>query len=115
MSRRSLSGTAAVRRTYAPVFSALGDESRLSLVTKLCAGEPRSISQLTRGSRLTRQAITKHLHVLEEAGIVRSVRAGRENLFEFEPGAIEEIKEYLNLVSKQWDQKLARLKAFVER
>lgn len=105
----------AKRQAYAPVFAALGDESRLSLVAKLCAGQPRSISQLTQGSRLTRQAITKHLRVLEGVGIVHSVRTGRESLFEFDPEAIEEIKKYLDLVSEQWDQALSRLKSFVER
>jgi DNA-binding transcriptional ArsR family regulator len=98
----------------APVFAALGDETRLSLVAKLCGGEPRSISQLTRGTRLTRQAITKHLRVLEGAGVVHSVRSGRENLFAFQPGPIEELRTYLDLVSQQWDQALARLRSFVE-
>jgi DNA-binding transcriptional ArsR family regulator len=104
----------AQREAHAPVFAALGDETRLSLVAKLCRGQPCSISQLTKGSRLTRQAITKHLRVLERAEIVRSVRAGRENLFELDPEPIEELKKYLDLVSKQWDQALARLKSFVE-
>ena len=84
------------------------------LVRKLCGGQPRSISQLTKGSKLTRQAITKHLRVLEGAGIVHGVKRGRERLFELDPEPIEEIKEYLELVSEQWDQALARLKAFVE-
>ena len=102
------------RRAPAHVFAALGDETRLSLVRKLCGGEPRSISELTRGSRLTRQAITKHLRVLESAKIVRSVRAGRESLFEFNPRPMEELKQYLEFVSVEWDLALARLKAFVE-
>jgi DNA-binding transcriptional ArsR family regulator len=102
------------RQARAPVFAALGDETRLSLVAKLCVGQPRSISQLTRGSRLTRQAITKHLRVLENAAIVRSVRSGRESLFEFDPEPMEEIKNYLDLVSEQWDQALSRLKSLVE-
>jgi DNA-binding transcriptional ArsR family regulator len=84
------------------------------LVAKLSSGEPRSISQLTAGSRLTRQAITKHLRVLESAGIVNSIRAGRENLFEFNPRPIDGAREYLELVSKHWDSALARLKAMVE-
>lgn len=96
------------------VFAALGDQTRLSLVSKLCKGRPSSISQLAAGSRLTRQAITKHLRVLERAGIVHSLRSGRENLFEFDPKPIESIKDYLNLVSAQWDQALTRLKSFVE-
>jgi DNA-binding transcriptional ArsR family regulator len=106
---------AAKWRARAPVFAALGDETRLALVAKLCRGRPRSISQLTEGSRLTRQAITKHLRVLETAGVVRSVRAGRESLFEFDPEPIDELKKYLELVSAQWDEALARLKLFVER
>ena len=97
-----------------PVFAALGDETRLSLVVKLSGGRAHSISQLTEGSRLTRQAITKHLRVLESVGIVRCVRTGRESLYEFDPEPIGEIREYLELVSEQWDQALGRLKAFVE-
>jgi DNA-binding transcriptional ArsR family regulator len=103
------------RHARAPVFAALGDETRLSLVAKLCRGQPCSISQLTRGSRLTRQAITKHLRVLESAGVVHSIRSGRESLFAFDPQPMEEIRKYLDFVSEQWDQALARLKSFVER
>jgi DNA-binding transcriptional ArsR family regulator len=104
----------AQRQVHAPVFAALGDETRLALVAQLCGGKPRSISQLTEGSKLTRQAITKHLRVLERVELVRSVRAGRERLFELDPEPMEEIKKYLDLVSKQWDQALSRLKSFVE-
>src|SRR6266436_3924598 len=114
MSHKGRSSMAAKRRAHAPAFAALGDETRLSLLAKLCGGQPHSISQLTKGSKLTRQAITKHLRVLESVGIVRSVRTGRENRFEFDPKAIEGIKEYLDFVSEQWDQALSRLKSFVE-
>ena len=105
---------AAKRQARAPAFAALGDKTRLSLVAKLCGGKPYSISQLTRGSKLSRQAITKHLRVLESVGIVHSVRAGRKSLFEFDPRPIEGIKDYLDSVSEQWDQALSRLKSFVE-
>ena len=105
---------AARPRARAPVFAALGDETRLALVAKLCNGRASSISRLTEGSRLTRQAITKHLRVLADAGIVRSVRAGRESLFELDPKPLEEMREYLGFVSEQWDQTLSRLKSFVE-
>ncbi len=98
----------------APVFAALGDETRLRLVAKLSHGQPRSIAQLTEGSALTRQAITKHLRVLEDAGIVHSVREGRENLFKFDPKSLRELRKYLDRVSEQWDDALARLKSFVE-
>ena len=81
----------------------------------LAAGNPRSISQLTSGSRLTRQAITKHLRVLESVGIVHNIRAGRESLFEFNSQPIDGARKYLELVSKHWDHGLARLKAFVEK
>jgi DNA-binding transcriptional ArsR family regulator len=114
MSHRSPSRVAAKRRTHARVFAALGDTTRLSLVSKLSRGQPRSISQLTERSRLTRQAITKHLRVLEGAGIVHSAHAGRESLFELDLEPLAEVREYLGLVSKQWDQALSRLKAFVE-
>jgi DNA-binding transcriptional ArsR family regulator len=114
MSQKRPRLTAARRHAHAPVFAALGDETRLELIAKLCGGQPYSISKLTTGSRLTRQAITKHLRVLEGAGIVRCVRRGRESRFQYIPGAIEGIKQYLDLVSEQWDQALARLKSFVE-
>ena len=114
MSRKNRSSMAAKRGAHAPVFAALGDKTRLALVAKLCGGQPRSISQLTRGSRLTRQAITKHLRVLERAELVRGVHVGCESLFELNPKPIEELKKYLDRVSELWDRKLARLKSFVE-
>lgn len=114
MSPKGRSGALAKQRARALVFAALGDETRLSLVVKLSTGQPHSISQLAAGSRLTRQAITKHLRVLECVGIVHAARTGRETLFKFDPEPIEELKEYLDLVSDQWDQALARLKSFVE-
>ena len=114
MSHKRRSSLAAKRQPRAPLFAALGDETRLLLVAKLCGGQPYSISQLTEGSKLTRQAITKHLRVLESVGFVHSVHTGRESLFEFDPEPIGEIKEYLDFVSERWDQALARLKSFVE-
>jgi DNA-binding transcriptional ArsR family regulator len=113
MSQRR-SRRAAKRRPRVPVFAALGDEVRLSLIAKLCAGQPYSISQLTEGTGLTRQAITKHLRVLESVGIVHGVHRGRESLFEFDPKPMEETKKYLNFVSEQWDQALSKLKSFLE-
>ncbi len=106
--------SAAGRQAPARVFAALGDKTRLRLVTRLSHGRPRSIAELTSGSRLTRQAITKHLRVLERAGIVHSVRAGRESRFQLDPKPFENIREYLDFVSQQWDLALARLKSFVE-
>jgi len=114
MSRQNRSGGAFKRRAPAPVFAALGDETRLLLVAKLCGGEPRSISQLAEGSRLTRQAITKHLRVLERVRIVSCVRAGRESLFEFNPKPMDDLKQYLDFISARWDEALSRLKSFVE-
>src|ERR1039457_4262005 len=114
MSHQRRSGLAAKRQAPAPVFAALGDETRPLLVAQLCGGRACLVSQLTRGSKLTRQAITKHLRVLESAGIVHSVRAGRESLFEFDPQPIAGMKEYLDSVARQWDQAPSRLKSFVE-
>ena len=114
MLQKQRSSLAARGRVHAPVFAALGDETRLALVAKLCGGQCQSISQLTKGSKLTRQAITKHLRVLESVGIVHSVHAGRESLFEFDPKRIKEMREYLDFVSEQWDQALTRLKSFIE-
>jgi DNA-binding transcriptional ArsR family regulator len=101
-------------RQHAPVFAALSDETRLSLLATLSAGVPCSISQLTADSKMSRQAITKHLRVLENAGLVRGEAAGRERRFELEAKPLEEIRDYLNLVSKQWDKALTRLKKLVE-
>jgi len=105
---------AAKSQAAATVFAALGDPTRLALVTKLCDGSRHSIAQLTDGHALTRQAISKHLRVLERARVVRSVRAGRENLFALNPKTMTDIKSYIELVSEQWDRSLARLKSFVE-
>jgi DNA-binding transcriptional ArsR family regulator len=113
MSDKRRSGSAALKM-HASVFAALGDETRLSVLAKLSRGEPQSIARLTAGTKLTRQAVTKHLRVLEGAGVVRSVRVGRESLFELEPQPIEEVRQYLDEVSRQWDDALARLRSHVE-
>ncbi len=102
-------------KSPASVFAALGDETRLAVLTKLCEGVPQSISRLTAGTNLSRQAVTKHLRVLANAGVVRNVRVGRENLFELEPRPIAALRNYLDQVAKQWDDALARLKSHVER
>jgi DNA-binding transcriptional ArsR family regulator len=99
----------------ASIFAALGDHTRLSVLARLSAGESQSIARLTAGSRLSRQAMTKHLGVLTRAGIVRNMRVGRENLFRLEPKAIDEARSHLEQVSAQWDDALARLKLHVER
>jgi len=101
-------------RKNAPLFAALGDEARLTLLTRLSGGQRLSISRLSEGAPVTRQAITKHLRVLEEAGLVRSVRRGRENLFELEAKPLDEARRALEHISEQWKDALARLKAFVE-
>lgn len=101
-------------RAKAAVFAALGDETRLSLLTKLGSGQRYSIAELTEGTKLTRQAVTKHLRVLQGVRMVHGTRIGRENLFEFNPQPIHEMTEYLEAISKQWDVALARLKMFVE-
>lgn len=98
----------------APVFAALGDSTRLDLVARLCAGEPLSITQLALGSRITRQAITKHLHVLQEAGLVRGARRGREQLWQLEPQQLEQARRCLEQIAGQWENALGRLKEFVE-
>jgi DNA-binding transcriptional ArsR family regulator len=105
----------AKRGAYASIFAALGNATRLSVVAKLCAGPPRSITQLTADTRLTRQAVTKHLRVLQRARLVRSARAGRESRFELNPEPIIASKQYLDLISRQWDDALERLRDFVER
>lgn len=105
---------AAEWQAHAPVFAALGDETRLSLVMRLGQGEPCSISQLTQGTGLTRQAVTKHLRVLQSVGLVRGLRSGRESRFKLDPRPMEEMRRYLDRVSKDWDLRLMRLKSLVE-
>lgn len=100
-------------RDAAPLFAALGDATRLKLVARLCAG-PGSITQLTSGSSITRQAITKHLQVLAAAGLVKDVRRGREHIWEFEAQRLAEARRCLDEISRQWDAALGRLKRFVE-
>ena len=98
----------------APVFAALGDRTRLSLLMKLSDGQTRSIAKLSTDTRLTRQAITKHLHVLRGAGLVSSVRVGRESRFAYRHEPVAEARAYLDTVSAQWGDALERLRAFVE-
>lgn len=87
---------------------------RLRLMTALCVGGAMSITQLTAGTEITRQAITKHLDVLAAAGLVRDIKVGRERLWEFEPAQLDEARRWLEGVARQWDQALARLKRAVE-
>jgi DNA-binding transcriptional ArsR family regulator len=98
----------------APIFAALGDETRLRLIAVLCAGGAMSIAQLTSGTDITRQAITKHLVVLADAGLVRDIKVGRERLWEFEPAQLEGARRSLETIAHQWDQALLKLKQAVE-
>jgi DNA-binding transcriptional ArsR family regulator len=106
---------ASAGRGPVPIFAALGDRTRLSLVIRLSDGQSRSIATLAADTRLTRQAVTKHLRVLEDAGLVGSVRVGRESRFAYRPDAVEEAQSFLETISSQWDEALGRLLAFVER
>ncbi len=110
-SARSL---ASVARAGAPIFAALGDATRLRLVAKLSGGGPLSIARLTDGEDMTRQAVTKHLAVLAEAGLVRDVRQGRERLWALAPAPLDTARQFLDLVSQRWDGALARLAMLVE-
>jgi len=99
----------------APIFAALGDETRLRLIGVLCTGRAVSIKQLTSGTEITRQAVTKHLHVLADAGLVCDIKVGRERLWKFESIKLEEARRSLDVIARQWDHALAKLKAAVER
>ena len=105
---------AAAERQQAQVFAALGDPTRLHLVGRLSGGMPLSISQLAEGTRLTRQAVTKHLKVLEAAALVGSESHGRETRFRFIPAPVDSASAFLAAVSRDWDAALGRLKALVE-
>src|SRR5271170_3297987 len=96
------------------IFAALGDETRLHLVDRMCAGGPMSISRLARGSSVTRQAVTKHLRVLARVGLASSSALGRESVWEFEPEPLDAARRCLDGISAQWDAALSRLKKFVE-
>ena len=102
-------------KARARVFAALGDRTRLVLVARLAESPGSSIAQLGEDVEMTRQAVTKHLGVLERAGIVRSRYAGRERLFELDPEPLEDAREFLELISEQWDKALARLKSPAEK
>lgn len=103
-----------VLRKAAPVFAALGDETRLRLIAVLCTGGALSIAQLTADTDITRQAVTKHLEVLADAGLVRDIRHGRERLWAFEPSRLDEARRSLASIAEQWDQALLRLKTSLE-
>ncbi len=101
-------------QTSAPIFAALGDETRLTLVSRLSGRQPMSITHLASGAEVTRQAITKHLHVLRQAGVVRTFRRGREQLWELEPDRLAEARRCLEIIGNQWDAALNRLQWLVE-
>jgi DNA-binding transcriptional ArsR family regulator len=99
----------------APVFAALGDMTRLRVVGRLCVDGPLSITRLSDGAKVTRQAITKHLHALAEAGLVRDRRRGRERIWELQPERLEIAHRSLDQISAQWDAAIGRLKVLVEK
>jgi DNA-binding transcriptional ArsR family regulator len=111
---RRRSSTAARLEGSAALFAALGDETRLRLVSRLCDEGPQSIARLTEGTALTRQAITKHLRTMEEAGLVRVTRRGRETTWELEQRRLAEARKHLEVIAAEWDDALERLKRFVE-
>jgi DNA-binding transcriptional ArsR family regulator len=116
--RKSAERPATTRATAlqkaAPIFSALGDETRLRLVAVLCAGGAMSIAQLTAGTDITRQGVTKHLQILAEAGLVHDVKVGRERLWKFDPTQIDEARRSLEVIAQQWDHALNKLKMALE-
>ena len=112
-SKRRRSAAADPRRA-APVFAALGDETRLYIVSSLSAGGPMSIVALTTGSGVTRQAVTKHLQVLLNAGVVQLQRFGRETRWQLDREPLDAARDSLDRIAAQWDDALSRLKAFVE-
>ncbi len=98
-----------------PIFAALGDETRLRLIAVLSGGEALSIKQLTLGTGITRQAVTKHLHVLADAGLARDIKVGRERQWKLESTQLEEARHSLDVIARQWDYALSKLKMAVER
>ncbi len=106
--------SAARVRDAAPLFAALGDPTRLSLVARLSSGGPESSARLSETADVTRQALTKHLRVLSAAGLVRGFRRGRQHIWELQPGRLIDAHDYLDRIDAQWGAALARLKAFVD-
>jgi DNA-binding transcriptional ArsR family regulator len=98
----------------ASVFAALGDRTRLRLVARLCRDGPMSIARLTDEFDITRQAVTKHLRVLEDAGLVRSAQSGRESVWQLEQKRLAAAQSHLQAISAQWDHTLGRLRKYVE-
>ncbi len=97
------------QRGAAPLFTALGDETRLRIVARLCQEGPMSVARLTDGTQLSRQAVSKHLRVLSNAGLAHSKRYGREQIWQVEAQRLEDVRRYLSEISAQWDRALARL------
>ena len=97
------------------VFAALGDQARLRIISRLCDDGPLSIARLTKGSHVTRQAVTKHLRVMGKAGLVRNTRRGRESVWQLDHRRLADARRYLDIISTQWDLALGRLKEMVER
>ncbi len=114
MSRASAIAVGQVRDA-APLFAALGDETRLRLLVRLSSSGPESIARLSAKSPVSRQAVKKHLDVLLRAGLVRGNRRGREHIWQLEPKRLADAHLYLDRISRQWDDALNRLKRFVER
>lgn len=119
MPRDSARASAAVHGTVrvgeaAPLFAALGDETRLRLVARLAKTGPGSIARLSENAEVTRQAITKHLEILSDVGLVTSHKAGRERVWQLEPDRLADAHAHLDAISKQWDIALDRLKHLVE-
>ena len=98
-----------------PVFAALGDATRLGLLRRLSAEGPLSITHLSEGTGVTRQAITRHLHALGSAGLVRDTRRGRDRIYELDLKRLEIARRYLDHIAERWDEAADRLKAFVEQ
>ncbi|MEQ1756555.1 MAG: metalloregulator ArsR/SmtB family transcription factor [Micropepsaceae bacterium] len=103
------------RKIAAPVFAALGDATRLSLLSRLADGRPHSIVQLTQGTGLTRQGVSKHLAILARARIITGARVGRESHFVVRPDSLTEATQYLERASQQWDEAIGRLRQIVEK
>ena len=113
--RSSPRGPAAALLQSAPVFAALGDQTRLRLVARLGSEGPLSIARLTDGTDVTRQAVAKHLRVLADAGLARGIRQGREQLWRVQPAPLDRARHSLELIAQRWDEALLRLKAAVEK
>lgn len=98
----------------APIFAALADPMRRELLINLAENSPKTVTQLAREYPITRQGILKHLHILRDAGLVAVHQQGRDKRYSLTPEPLDELEHWIKELNSKWNERLARLKAFIE-